>query len=324
MLTTDWTSLGFGAAVALAVALPLPAVALDVNDQPVKAQPPAEIFKDVRAALRAGVRDLHAGDKVAAARALQYAAQGGNVAAQYKLGRMYADGDGVPHDDYKAFQFFSAIANNYAEEGPDSINAPAVSRALVALGSYYLEGIAESPIKASARRAFEMFRYAAVYFANADAQYNLGRMHLDGALGAKDPQSAARWLRLAAEKQHVYAQAVLGQMLFAGNGIPRQAPLGLMWLTEARDNADPAKDQWVIDLYEKAKAASTEAERRIAARFLAGQRHAAAHAAPIPPAAAPVVEPATTEASAAPTPPALIPSVTQAGIATDQPAGQQP
>ncbi len=280
-----------------------PARALDINDRPIKAQPPAEIFKDVRAALRAGVRDLHAGNKVAAARALQFAAQGGNVAAQYKLGRMYADGDGVPHDDFKAFKFFSAIANSFADEGPDSINAFAVSKALVALGSYYLEGIAESPIKKSAERAFEMFRYAAVYFANADAQYNLGRMHLDGAIGARDPQSAARWLRLAAEKNHVYAQAVLGQMLFTGNGIPRQGPLGLMWLHLANDGADPSKDQWVIDLYNKANAAATDQERKVANKYLARQRRA--------PAAAPADEPPTVADEAPPTLPAGLATAVQ-------------
>jgi TPR repeat protein len=276
MSNGNWVLLSVGVALSGLLVTSTPSVALDINDQPIKAQPPAEIFKDVRAALRAGVRDLHAGNKVAAARALQFAAQGGNMAAQYKLGRMYAEGDGVPHDDFKAFKFFSAIANNFADEGPDSINAFAVSKALVALGSYYLEGIAESPIKASAERAFEMFRYAAVYFANADAQYNLGRMHLDGAIGPKDPQSAARWLRLAAEKNHVYAQAVLGQMLFTGNGIPRQAPLGLMWLHLASDGADAGKDQWVLDLYKKANAAATDDERKVANKYLSRQRRAVA------------------------------------------------
>ncbi len=272
MLTCDCFSLRFGLAAVGMMMLASPAFALDVNDQPVKAQPPGEIFKDVRAALQAGVRDLNAGDKIGAARALQYAAQEGNVAAQYKLGRMYADGDGVDHDDFKAFQFFAAIANNFADEGPDSINAPAVSKALVSLGSYYLEGIPKSPVKPSVDRAFEMFRYAAVYFANADAQYNLGRMHLDGVIGPRDPQSAARWLRLAAEKQHVYAQAVLGQMLFSGQDIPRQGPLGLMWLSQAKDGADPVKDKWVVDLYEKARLASTDEERKVAERYLVKQR----------------------------------------------------
>jgi len=293
MLICERHFLNSGLLLAGLLCLAMPARALDVSTEPVQAKPPGEIFKDVKEAIKAGLRDLSAGDKRAAARALQFAAQGGNVAAQYKLGRMYAEGDGVPHDDFKAFQFFSAIANSFAEEGPDSINAPAVSRALVALGSYYLDGIPQSPVKPSASQAFEMFRYAAVYFANADAQYNLGRMHLDGVIGDKDPQSAARWFRLAAEKQHVYAQAVLGQMLFTGNGIPRQGPLGLMWLTSARESADPVKDQWVVDLYNKAIAAATDEERKVAEKFLTKRRRTvtatAGAAASAPIAAAPAL-----------------------------------
>ena len=34
---------------------------------------------------------------------LQYAAEGGHPVAQWKLGRMYADGDGVVQDDLRAF-----------------------------------------------------------------------------------------------------------------------------------------------------------------------------------------------------------------------------
>src|SRR5258706_5132779 len=34
---------------------------------------------------------------------LQYAAEGGRPVAQWKLGRMYADVDGVDHDDRQAF-----------------------------------------------------------------------------------------------------------------------------------------------------------------------------------------------------------------------------
>ena len=37
--------------------------------------------------------------------ALQYAAEGGHPIAQWKLGRMYADGDGVARDDLRAFDY---------------------------------------------------------------------------------------------------------------------------------------------------------------------------------------------------------------------------
>ncbi|HEY0236041.1 MAG TPA: sel1 repeat family protein, partial [Afipia sp.] len=41
---------------------------------------------------------------------LQYAADDGHPAAQWKLGRMYADGIVVPRDDLRAFDYFSKIA----------------------------------------------------------------------------------------------------------------------------------------------------------------------------------------------------------------------
>ncbi|MFX8700441.1 hypothetical protein ABTM56_20275, partial [Acinetobacter baumannii] len=50
--------------------------------------------------------------------ALQYAAEGGHPIAQWKLGRMYASGDGVAQDDVRAFEYFSRIANAHAEDSP--------------------------------------------------------------------------------------------------------------------------------------------------------------------------------------------------------------
>ena len=49
---------------------------------------------------------------------LQYAAEGGHPVAQWKLGRMYADGDGVVQDDLRDFEYFSRIANAHAEDSP--------------------------------------------------------------------------------------------------------------------------------------------------------------------------------------------------------------
>src|SRR3954466_6144313 len=102
--------------------------------------------------------------------ALQYAADGGHPVAQWKLGRMYADGDGVIQDDLRAFEYFSRIANAHAEDSPSAPQATIVANAFVALGRYYLNGIPNSKIKPDSDRAREMFSYAASYFGNADAQ----------------------------------------------------------------------------------------------------------------------------------------------------------
>lgn len=229
---------------------------------------PTEAFRSVSDALRAGVKGLTDGDKPGAVKALQFAATKGSIAAQWKLGRMYADGDGVQQDDYKAFQFFSAIANTNPEEARGTMKAGVVAKAFVQLGNYFLEGINGSPIKANPSRAFEMFHYAASFFGDADAQYNLGRLYLDGTLGKKDSRQAARWLNLAAEKGHAASQAVLGQMLFNGkDGIPRQRALGLSWMYVARQSADGAKDVWIIEMTRSAEEACSDEERQLATQY---------------------------------------------------------
>jgi uncharacterized protein len=198
---------------------------------------------------------------------LQYAAEGGHPVAQWKLGRMYADGDGVTQDDLRAFEYFSRIANAHAEDSPSAPHATIVANAFVALGRYYLSGIPNSKIKSDPERAREMFSYAASYFGNADAQYDLARLYLKGAGSRDDFRYGARWLGLAAQKGQHQAQAMLGQMLFNGDQLPRQAARGLMWLTLARDSAAP-DETWIKDSYNKAIARASDDDRATALQML--------------------------------------------------------
>ena len=203
---------------------------------------------------------------------LQYAAEGGHPvsspAAQWKLGRMYADGDGVIQDDLRAFEYFSRIANAHAEDSPSAPQATIVANAFVALGRYYLNGIPNSKIKPDTDRAREMFSYAASYFGNADAQYDLARLYLKTPDASRDDfRYGARWLGLAAQKGQHQAQAMLGQMLFAGDRLPRQAARGLMWLTLARDNAAP-DESWIRESYNRAFAKASDDDRAVALEML--------------------------------------------------------
>src|ERR1700738_1864564 len=108
------------------------------------------------------------------------------------------------------------------------------------------------------------FPFAATTFGDANPQYNLARMHLDGAGVDKDGREAIRWLFLAADKGHLQAEALLGQTLFTGReGVRPQRALGLMWLTLAREAAiDSKKDQWIIGLYDQAVASANGGERQ--------------------------------------------------------------
>ncbi len=254
----------------LAAALALAGVPAQASDgTPVSSDASPPSFKNARAALRAGLEGVRAGHARTALAALQYAADGGEPLAQWKLGKMYAAGDGVPRDDAKAFDYFSQVFDNYDDE-VDPRAIPFVSNSFVALGTYNLSGIHGTRIVPNPERALELFHFAAVTFGDADAQYNLARMYLDGRGTAKDVRQAARWLYLAADKGHVASEALLGQLLFNGcDGVPAQRAKGLMWLSLARDGVtDKAKESWILERYKEAMGSASDADRQVASLYL--------------------------------------------------------
>jgi TPR repeat protein len=245
--------------------LAAPAFAFDGAPAPQEsAIPVGAVQPGAAAALKKAVPPSTAEVALTSLTSLQYAAEGGHPVAQWKLGRMYADGDGVAQDDLRAFQYFSRVANAHADDNPSAPQAPIVASAFVALGRYYLNGIPNSDIKPDQERAREMFAYAASYFGNADAQYDLGKLYLKSGGASRD---GARWLGLAARKGQHHAQALLGQMLFNGDQLPRQAARGLMWLALACDGAT-ADEAWIRDSYNKAYAKASENDRVMAGQML--------------------------------------------------------
>jgi TPR repeat protein len=245
---------GIGRATPLA-AVPVPPLAGNPR--------PATPFE----AFRSGTQALRAGNTAQAVNELEYAADQGMPAAQWKLARMYADGDGVQKNTLRAFEYFSRLTRAHGDDAPGSPQARFVANAFLSLGQFYLEGIPDSAVKPDPDRAREMFWYAASYFGDQDAQYNLGRLYLDRNAGARDPRQAAKWLGLAAKKGQYQAQALLGALLFKGDELSRQAALGLFWLTLAKDGARP-DETWIAETYSNAFAQATDNERTMAYKYL--------------------------------------------------------
>lgn len=226
-------------------------------------------FASAEQALRAGIDDLNAGDTASSVEALTYAAEGGQPIARWKLGEMYADGIGVARDDVKAYQYFNKLVEDYDEDAPDHRSRGAISNAFVAVGVYCLTGIPNSSVRADPERARGLFEYAATTFGDPDAQYNLAHMYITGAGGlARDEITALRWLMLAAGKGHRPSQALLGHMLFIGDGVAPQRARGLLWLTIAKNGAEGAKDEWIRGLYQSDYDAASPEDRRAAATML--------------------------------------------------------
>jgi TPR repeat protein len=226
-------------------------------------------------AFRSATEALKTGEKAQAVMSLQYAAEHGHGFALWKLGRMYADGDGVKRDDIRAFEYFQKFADSHADDNPGSARARFVANAFVALGHYYLEGIPNSTVAPSPELARRMFGHAASYFGDPEAQFQLASLYLDGNGVARDAKRAVPWLVLASNKGHYKAQAILGRILFNGEHGQRQRAAGLMWMTVASDGPG-AKEPWIAQLRESSIAQATNDEQAMAyillKRWVEGRR----------------------------------------------------
>ena len=252
--------LAFGAVAALMMLEP---VAVGADDPPP--------YASATEAYRQGVSEVNAGKTAVALPALEYAAKRGVLGAELKLARIYSSGaGGVAEDDVKAFSYFQAIADQYADISPSNPVAQYVGEAFVALGHYHLDGIKAIQLPSNPSYAADLFRHAASYFGNADAQYGLARLYLNGEGVEKDTGLAVNWLAMAAKKQHVAAQATLGEMLWRGNDVRQREARGLALITLAHENAKASgkEPKWIGDLYQEAFTTSDSATRKEAAALL--------------------------------------------------------
>jgi hypothetical protein len=130
-----------------------------------------------------GVAAYKAEDYPAALREFQAAAQKGDPEAEFYLGWLYDNADGVEHDDDEAARWYRRAA--------DQGYAPAQHY----LGLLYADG---EGIGQDFGQAETWFRRAALQ-GNPGAQYALGVMYRDGVVVDKDPVEALKWLILAVD-----------------------------------------------------------------------------------------------------------------------------
>ena len=78
------------------------------------------------------------------------------------------------------------------------------------------------------------------------AQYEVGVRIAATPASAPDYAQAARWLRLAADKGHIGAQASLGFMYHRGQGVPRNDVEAIKWLTLATTQSSAEHDAYAL------------------------------------------------------------------------------
>lgn len=147
---------------------------------------------------------------------LTKAAEAGQDCAQYALGKIYRDGQGVEKDIQKAVALFTLAATKEN------------SFAAFALGKLYLAGDAALPRDPAA--ALKWLTYAAE-LGNQFAQYRLGKLLLKGDDGIpKDVITAIRWLTAAAKQENGYAEYALALVYLTGEDAPKDSVKALSLL----------------------------------------------------------------------------------------------
>ncbi|MBI4676911.1 MAG: SEL1-like repeat protein [Elusimicrobia bacterium] len=209
-----------------------------------------------------------AGDYVRAAPLFRTAAEQGDAVAQYNLGVLHENGQGVAKD--------YALAASWYRKAADQGYSPAQNN----LANLYTFGLG---VPLDVKAAVTWLRRAAEQ-GEPGAQFNLGLMYTLGQGVPKDYKAAESWLRLAAQQGEAEAQHNLGVMYERGDGVGQDTVEAYAWYLLASGQAfKPAVEK-------KEKLASTmtperiiEAEKR-AALFIpapwAGAQAAEVSAAP--------------------------------------------
>lgn len=147
--------------------------------------------------------------------------------AEYRLGVLYALGQGVKQDYGHAAQLFQAAANG------------GVAEAQYNVAVMYSEGMG---LPKDPAQSVKWYQKAAAQ-GNANAAFNLGVAYSNGTGVQQDIQEAARWFRRAASAGVVNAQFNLGLLYERGEGVPQSATEAYAWYAAAAAHGDQGAAQ---------------------------------------------------------------------------------
>ena len=155
------------------------------------------------------------------------AADQGYLPAQFALGVMYQNGQGVARNSVKAVEWWRKAATN------------GLAKAQVVLGVLYgLGGV----VRRNDAEAVKWLHKAADQ-GLATAQLSLGKIYQTGRGVAQNDVEALNWYRKAADQGNATAQNELGVMYVKGQGVPKNDVEATKWFRKAADQGDAdAKD----------------------------------------------------------------------------------
>ena len=165
-------------------------------------------------------------EQIESKKSLEARAKKGERDAQFELGAIYHDGDGVPKDMKKAREWFEKAATQ------------GETRAEFNLGVMYYTGEGVQKSFALAQKWFQK----AVDQGNSRAEFNLGVMFYRGEGVKVDFVKAHELFTASALQNFAEAEFNLGVMEAKGEGKEADIGKAYAWFVLARDNGNPKAD----------------------------------------------------------------------------------
>ncbi len=206
---------------------------------------------------------------------LRVAAQGGDAAAQYALGRRYLTGQApLAADSAQALLWLTRAAEQQHADAQFEVGmvyklgkgVPRdVARTQLWLGKAAAQGHIKAKVVlqdmlreaagtvADVQKSFKFSETLPVYRAamdgDASAQFELGLLFIRGEAVRKDFTRGLAWLRRAAEQEHVGAQRELADMSLQGVELPQDAATAFQWYQRAALHGDAQAQYMLGNLY---------------------------------------------------------------------------
>jgi TPR repeat protein len=157
---------------------------------------------------------------------LKKAAETGDTEAQVALATVYLKGEETPRDPSRAEALLrQAVQNGHAG-------------AALQLGHRYSGKYGAGPEVVNFKEATVWYTKAAEA-GDAEAQYALGMLHLNGNVEAADSAVAISWIERAANNDHTASLFQLGVMYGTGTAVRRDAQRALGWYELAAQLGHP-------------------------------------------------------------------------------------
>ena len=199
---------------------------------------------------------------------IRKAAENGDAEAQYNLGLMYNNGDGVQQDYAEALKWYHKAAEQGNADAQYNIgdmyhDGEGVSRDYAEAAKWYhkaaKQGHAGAPVTLLLMYAGDqgvqqgsadaMYNRLSADKGDAGAQFRLGLMYNNGDGVQQDYAEAAKWFHKAANQGDARAQYNLGLMYSDGQGVPQDYTEALKWYYKAAEQGHAKAQHWLGWMY---------------------------------------------------------------------------